>query len=232
MKIRYLGHSGFEILTPEHLKIVIDPFISNNPACQIPVEDIQADLICLTHGHADHFGDAMEIADRNNALLIANHELSIFLAQQGFETLGLNIGGSAMVQEVKITMLDAQHSSDMDFLDEVAPGGSAAGYIIQLENGYRIYHAGDTGLFGDMREIIGKIYQPDLAMLPIGDRYTMDPKAAAIASQWIYPQKVIPMHYNTFPLIEQDPKHFQDLVQSRNPEIEVLILKPGQSYED
>ena len=232
MKIRYLGHSGFEILTQEHLKIVIDPFISNNPACQIPVEDIQADLICLTHGHADHFGDAMEIADRNNALLIANHELSIFLAQQGFETLGLNIGGSSMVQEVKITMLDAQHSSDMDFLDEVAPGGSAAGYIIQLENGYRIYHAGDTGLFGDMREIIGKIYQPDLAMLPIGDRYTMDPKAAAIASQWIYPQKVIPMHYNTFPLIEQDPKHFQDLVKSQNPEIEVIILKPGQSFEE
>lgn len=232
MKIRWLGHSGFEIISEENLKIVIDPFISNNPSCQIPVEDIQADLICLTHGHADHFGDAMEIADRNNALLISNHEISIFLAQQGFETLGLNIGGSAMVQEVKITMLDAQHSSDMDFLNEVAPGGSACGYIIQLENGYRIYHAGDTGLFGDMREVIGKIYKPELAMLPIGDRFTMDPEAAAVASQWIYPQKVIPMHYNTFPLIEQDPDRFLEMVQSKNPEIEVIILKPGQSYED
>lgn len=232
MKIRWFGHSAFEIISEENLKIIIDPFISNNPACQVPVEDIQADLICLTHGHADHFGDAMEIADRNNALLIANHEISIFISEQGFETVGMNIGGSTRVGKVKITMLDAQHSSGLDFLDEVAPGGRACGYILQLENGYRIYHAGDTGLFGDMRNIIGEIYKPDMALLPIGDRFTMDPEAASRACEWIYPQKVIPMHYNTFPIIQQDPNHFMELVHSKNPEIEVIILEPGQSYQE
>ncbi|MBU4535580.1 MAG: metal-dependent hydrolase [Euryarchaeota archaeon] len=232
MEIRWFGHSAFEIVSEENLKILIDPFISNNPSCQVAVEDIGADVILLTHGHADHFGDAMEIADRSNALLIANHELSIFLAQQGFETVGMNTGGSSMVQNIKITMVDAQHSSDIDFMEEVAPGGSAAGFIIQLENGYRIYHAGDTGLFGDMKQVIGEIFKPDMAILPIGDRFTMDPEAGAIAAQWIYPQKVIPMHYNTFPIIQQDPEHFVELVKSKSPDIDVVILKPGEIYQE
>ncbi|MCK9151293.1 metal-dependent hydrolase [Methanobacterium alcaliphilum] len=230
MKLRWLGHSAFELISEENVKILIDPFISNNPACSVPVEEIEADLICVTHGHADHFGDALEIANRTGALIIANHELSIFFSQQGFQTQGMNIGASSKYQNIKVTMLDSKHSSDIDFMEEMVPGGTACGFIFELENGLKIYHAGDTGLFGDMKTIIADFYKPDIAILPIGDRYTMGPEAASQAAQWISPKKLIPMHYNTFPVIEQDADEFVNLVHSKNPDIEVIILEPGQTY--
>jgi L-ascorbate metabolism protein UlaG (beta-lactamase superfamily) len=232
VNIRWLGHSAFEIESDEGLKILIDPFISNNPACTLEVEDVKPDLICVTHGHADHFGDAMEIADRTGALLIGNHELSIFFSKQGLESKGMNIGGSLKVQNVTLTMLDAKHSSDIDFMEEVGAGGSACSFIFQMESGKKVYHAGDTGLFGDMKTVIGDIYQPDIALLPIGDRFTMGPFEASIATEWIAPSKVIPMHYNTFPIIEQDPEYFNNLVKNRIADTEVLILVPGETYSE
>lgn len=232
MNIRWLGHSAFEIKSDEGLKILVDPFISNNPSCAVAVEDLHPDLICVTHGHADHFGDAMEIADRSGALLIGNHELSIFFARQGLESRGMNIGGSSTVQNVKVTMVDAKHSSDIDFMEEITAGGSACGFIFEMEDGKKIYHAGDTGLFGDMKTIIGDIYKPDIAMLPIGDRFTMAPHEAAIAAEWIGSTKIMPMHYNTFPIIEQDPEYFKKLVQNRMEDTEVIILNPGQTYKE
>jgi L-ascorbate metabolism protein UlaG (beta-lactamase superfamily) len=230
VNIQWLGHSAFEIISEEGLRILIDPFISNNPSCEVELEELKPDLICVTHGHADHFGDALEIADRTGALLIGNHELSIFFSKQGLESRGMNMGGSTKVQNVMVTMLDARHSSDIDFMEEVGAGGSACSFIFQMENGKKIYHAGDTGLFGDMKTVIGDIYKPDIAILPIGDRFTMGPFEAAIATEWIAPLKVIPMHYNTFPIIEQDPEYFKSLVQNRTDDTEVLILDPGQTY--
>lgn len=230
MNLRWLGHSAFELTSEENLKILIDPFISNNPSCSIPVEDITADLICITHGHADHFGDAMEIADRTGAMVIANHEISIFFSRQGFETQGMNIGGSSNFHNIKITMVDAIHSSDIDFMEEVTPGGKACGFIFQLENGKKVYHAGDTSLFSDLKFIIGNYYKPDIALIPIGDRYTMGLQDASTAVEWISPQKVIPMHYNTFPVIKQDPEDFVDLVKIKSPKTEVIILDPGETY--
>ncbi len=231
MELRWFGHSAFEIISEEETRILIDPFISNNPTCNIPVEELKADLIFVTHGHADHLGDAMEIADRNKALLVGTHELSVFFSKQGLESEGMNIGGSLKFDDIKVTMVDAKHSPDIDFTEEIIPGGSACGFIFQLEDGRRIYHAGDTGLFTDMKTVIGEIYKPNIALLPIGDRYTMGPEDAIIAAKWISPQKVIPMHYNTFPVIEQDPTIFKETLEKET-SLEVIILGPGETYKE
>lgn len=229
MEITWFGHSAFKI-TEDNLKILIDPFISNNPVCTYPVEEIDADIICITHGHSDHFGDALEIANRTGALILSNHEISLFVSQQGIQSQGMNIGGSYKFHDVKFTMVDAKHSSVIDLSEETIPGGSAAGFIIELKDGTKIYHAGDTGLFSDLKTIIGEIYKPDIAILPIGDLFVMNPEDAAMATSWINPKKVIPMHYNTFPLIEQDTDKFVNLVKSKNQNTEVIILEPGETY--
>jgi len=231
MEIRWLGHSAFQI-NYENLKVLVDPFISNNPVCQLKVEEVDADIICVTHGHADHFGDTMEIANRTGAVIVSNHEHSVYLAKQGFETMGMNIGGTVKIHNTKITMLNSIHSSDMDFIDEIGAGGSSCAYILQMENGRKIYHSGDTGLFGDMKMVIGDIYKPDIALLPIGDRYTMGPFEASIAAEWINPEVLIPMHYNTFPVIEQDGEEFKDMVELKNKDMKVVVLEPGQIYKE
>jgi L-ascorbate metabolism protein UlaG (beta-lactamase superfamily) len=128
-------------------------------------------------------------------------------------------------------MVNAIHSSDMDFIDGIGPGGSSCGYIIQLENDRKIYHSGDTGIFGDMKSVIKSIYRPQIALLPIGDRYTMGIKEASIAASWIEPEIIIPMHYNTFPVIEQNPYRFKDLVELST-ESKVRVLKPGETYSE
>jgi len=230
MEIRWLTHSAFEIISDEGVKILIDPFISGNPACTLPVEDIDADIICITHGHADHFGDAMEIANNTNATIVANHEISLFLDKQGFDCVSVNIGGSVDINNIRITMFDAKHSSSIDFTEEVHPGGNPGSFLITLEDGTKIFHAGDTALFSDLETIVGKIYKPDIAMVPIGDKFTMGPFEAALAAMWIAPQIVIPMHYNTFPVIEQDPVIFSNFVKQLHPEVEVLILNPLESF--
>lgn len=231
MEIRWLGHSAFQI-NYENLKILIDPFISNNPVCPVTVEEVDAEIICVTHGHADHFGDTMEIANRTGAVIVSNHEHSVYLSKQGFETMGMNIGGTIRVHNIEITMVNSTHSSDMDFIEEIGAGGSSCGYILHMENGRKIYHSGDTGLFGDMKTVIGDIYKVDIALLPIGDRYTMGPFEASIAAEWINPEVLIPMHYNTFPVIEQDGEEFKDAVELKNKDMRVVILEPGQIYKE
>lgn len=232
MEITWFGHSTFQIISEKGLKILIDPFISNNPACDVPLNEIEADVICVTHGHSDHFGDAVLLAKENNAVIISNHEISLFSTNEGIESIGMNIGGSITYQGVKFTMVDARHTSSIDFYEDMIVGGSAAGFIVELENNTKIYHAGDTALFGDMEKIIGNIYQPDIAILPIGDRFTMGLHDAAIAINWISPKKVIPMHYNTFPAIEQDVNLFGQIINKLTPETELIILKSGETYKE
>ena len=231
MEIRWLGHSAFEIISDNDVHILIDPFISNNPLCQVPVEDLNPDIILLTHGHSDHFGDALEISNRTNAPIACVHEISLFLANQGIRNIGVNIGGSFEFRNIKFTMLEAKHSCDIDMVEDIVSGGAAASFLITLEDGTKIFHAGDTGLFGDMKDIIGNIYKPDIAMVPIGDKFTMGPFEAALASMWLNPKVVIPMHYNTFPPIEQDPAIFSNFVTQFNPKIDVLIMNPDEYFE-
>ena len=231
MEIRWLGHSAFEIISDNDVHILIDPFISNNPSCQVLVEDLNPDIILLTHGHSDHLGDALEISNRTNAPIACIHEISLFLDHQGIRNIGVNIGGSFEFRGIKFTMLEAKHSSDIDMVEEIVPGGTAASFLITLEDGTKIFHAGDTGLFGDMKDIIGNIYKPDIAMVPIGDKFTMGPFEAALASMWLNPKVVIPMHYNTFPPIEQDPAIFSNFVTQFNPKIYVLVMNPDEYFK-
>ena len=231
MEIRWLGHSAFEIITDENVKILIDPFISNNPACPVPVEELKPDIILVTHGHADHLGDAMEISNLTQASIAGTHELSLFLSKQGIRNISLNLGGSFVFRDIKFTMLEAKHSADIDIVEETAPGGIACGFLITFSDGTKIYHAGDTGLFGDMKTIIGEIYKPDIVLVPIGDKFTMGPFEAALATRWMNPKVVIPMHYNTFPPIEQDPSIFANFVSQLNPNIDVVILNPDEYFK-
>jgi len=231
MEIRWLGHSAFEIITDENVKILIDPFISNNPACPVPVEELKPDIILVTHGHADHLGDAMEISNLTQAPIAGTHELSLFLSKQGIRNISLNLGGSFVFRDIKFTMLEAKHSADIDIVEETAPGGIACGFLITFSDGTKIYHAGDTGLFGDMKTIIGEIYKPDIVLVPIGDKFTMGPFEAALATRWMNPKVVIPMHYNTFPPIEQDPSIFANFVSQLNPNIDVVILNPDEYFK-
>ena len=231
MRINWLGHSAFHILTDKNISILIDPFIRDNPACPVSVEDLKADIICVTHGHKDHFGDAVELAQKNKALVVCNHEHSVYLSQQGLETTGMNMGGTIEAEGIKITMVNAIHSSDMDFIADMGPGGSSCGYILELENERKIYHSGDTSIFGDMKTVIKTIYRPQIALIPIGDRYTMGIREASIAAQWLEPEVIIPMHYNTFPVIEQNPYRFKELVELST-ETKVTVLKPGETYQE
>ena len=218
MEIRWLGHSAFELISDEGVKILVDPFISNNPACPLPVEELEANIICITHGHSDHFGDAMEIANNTNATLVANHEISLFLGEQGFDCVSMNTGGSVSIQGVKITMLDAKHSSSIDFTEEIRPAGDPGSFLFTFEDGTKVFHAGDTGLFSDMENVIGKIYKPG-------------PFEGALAAMWLAPKVVIPMHYNTFPVIEQDPAIFSNFVNQLHPNVEVVIMNPLEYYK-
>ena len=193
MKIRYLGHSSFLI---ENL--LIDPFISGNPKCNTDPMDIKCSIICVTHDHPDHLGDAFEIAKNNDAVVVAIHEIAQLASSKGIKSEGMNIGGTVKVGEWKIKMVNAQHSAGV---------GHPAGFILK-KSGKTIYHAGDTGLFGDMK-LIGE-EGIDIAMLPVGDRYTMGTDDALKAVKLLKPKIVIPMHYGTFPIINPSPDEFKN----------------------
>jgi len=231
MRITWLGHSAFKIVTDKDLTILIDPFISENPSCPCSLDEVQADVICITHGHQDHFGDTLELARRDGSLVICIHELSKYLECQGIEAVGMNMGGTVETHDIRVTMVNSNHSSDMDFVEGMGPGGSSCGFILELENGRKIYHSGDTGIFGDMKTVIRDIYGPHLALLPIGDRFTMGPMEAKLAVGWLEVEMVIPMHYNTFPVIEQNAEKFKEDVESSTG-VKVVVLEPGETYQE
>jgi L-ascorbate metabolism protein UlaG (beta-lactamase superfamily) len=225
MKITWFGHSAF--LIQGRNKVLVDPFLTGNPMAPITADRVDCDIVCVTHGHGDHLGDAASIAKRTGATVASILELSNYLAKGGVNAVGFNIGGTTRILETNITLTPAIHSSS------VAEGGdemmmaSPTGMII--DTGKPVYHAGDTCLFSDMK-LIGDIYRPHVAMLPIGDFYTMGPAQAAVAVKLIRPKIAIPMHYGTFPAIRQDPKIFESLTKKQS-KAKVVILKPGESLE-
>ncbi len=227
VKITWLGHAAF--LIEGSKTVLIDPFITGNPASPVKPQDLKPDVIAVTHGHGDHVGDTVEIAKANNCPVVCIHELSRILADAGAESVGMNIGGTAVVNDVAFTMTPALHSADVEAGGKIISAGCAAGFVVGLD-GVKIYHAGDTGVFYDMK-LIGELYEPDVALLPVGDWYTMGPKEAAKAVELIKPKVVIPMHYGTFPVISGSPEEFSRLVEECCPEVKVVVLKPGESFE-
>lgn len=204
MKISWHGHSCILIETYLDKKIIIDPFISDNPASDLDVNALEIDVILLTHAHNDHFGDTIDLARRNDALVVSSVEIADFLENLGLKSFGLNIGGKYEFDFGTVELVFASHSSTLHYEGKDIPLGNPAGIVFE-SGGVRLYHAGDTGLFSDMK-LIKNI---DCALLPIGDVYTMGIEDAATASQWIGANITIPIHYNTFPLIESNPYDFK-----------------------
>ncbi|MHC5269824.1 metal-dependent hydrolase [Enterococcus sp. LJL98] len=210
MEITFHGHSVVAIELKNGIRLLIDPFISGNPVTDLVAEEVQADYVLITHGHNDHVGDMVEIAKKNNAMVISMVEICDFAEKQGVkQTHGMNIGGSFDFPFGRLTLTPAIHSSSYTLTTgENLYMGLAAGLLLEIE-GKTIYHAGDTAEFRDM-DLLGENAAIDVAFLPIGDNFTMGPKEALRAAQRIKAKRVVPIHYNTFPVIEQDGQAFVD----------------------
>ncbi|MBS3906143.1 MAG: metal-dependent hydrolase [Syntrophaceae bacterium] len=230
-KITFLGHSAFKIVSPKGVVIYIDPFLSGNPKTPPELKAVdKADLILVTHGHGDHVGDTLSIAEKTNARIVAMPELGRYLTRKGAKNVtGMNKGGTFTSHGIAITMVHAIHSSSVTEGDQVIYTGEPAGFVIRFENGFTLYYAGDTGVFGDMK-IIGEIYKPELSLLPIGSHFTMDPREAAYASKLLGSKYVIPMHYGTFPALTGTTEEFVKLMKEV-PQTKVLVVKPGETVQ-
>ncbi|HXG23008.1 MAG TPA: metal-dependent hydrolase [Chthonomonadales bacterium] len=229
LSLTWLGHATFLIHTPGGKTILIDPWVENNPACPADRKRIgRCDLMLLTHAHFEHIGDAIPIAILTGAQVVGIVELLSWLQKKGVKnTHAMNKGGTQHFDGIAVTMVHADHSCGITDGDQILYGGEAVGYVVRFENGYTIYHAGDTNVFGDMA-LIGELYRPDLAMIPIGDHYTMSPLEAAKAVRLIGAKQIVPMHFGTFPVLTGTPEALRSRLADLE-EITVHDLKPGDT---
>jgi len=232
----WLGHGSFKLETSSGKIIYLDPWIDGNPACPIKLSDInQADIICVTHGHIDHIGDSIKIAKKTGAVFISTPELGFFarkngIPDEGGELCPLNIGGSLTIRGTRVIMTNAVHTSDIMVSDtEEVAGSGSCGYVLVNEDDVRVYFAGDTGVFGDMR-LIADLYVPQLAVMPVGGKYNMGVREAAYAAHLIRPKVFIPMHYGTFPDQKADLQELRDLLKAFAPFTNLIVLIPGESF--
>ena len=221
MKLRYFSHSAFQLTTSGGKKILIDPFLSNNPTSPVKAKDVSADYIILTHAHGDHIGDSFEIAKRCNSTFICVNELANYCQSKGFKAHNMHIGGGHNFDFGRVKFTIAHHGS---LTPDNHYAGEPAGVIVSSD-GKTIYHTGDTGLFYDMK-LIGEMNQIDYMLLPIGDNFTMGINDAAKAVELVSPKIAIPMHYNTFPVITADPYEFKKLVEGKG--LKSLVLNFGE----
>ena len=229
VRITWLGHATFQIEIGQGETVIIDPWLEGNPAYPKSHSLSRLDAMLLTHGHFDHINDAIPLGKRFCPKVVGIFELCHWLASKGVEnTLPMNKGGTQQVGSLKVTMTHADHSCGILDGDQILYGGEACGYVVELPDGRRFYHAGDTNVFGDM-ELIRELYNPELAMLPIGDLFTMSPREAAMACRFLRPKKVIPMHFGTFPPLVGRPEQLRALLKDQ-PGIEVVALEPGKTF--
>jgi L-ascorbate metabolism protein UlaG (beta-lactamase superfamily) len=220
MRVTWHGHSFFE-LEANGTTVLVDPFLDGNPGTDAEPADFDPDVVAVTHGHHDHAGDG----DRFDAPVVCQPELAEYYGEKGVDATGMNVGGTYEEEDVEFTMTKAFHSSgapeDGDF-DRYA--GTPAGFVVD-DGETRFYHAGDTSLFGDMKTVVRDVYSPDAAAVPIGDHFTMGPHDAATAVEWLGVEYAFPMHYDTFPPIEQDPDEFANGVERAT----VHVPEPGET---
>lgn len=230
VQVTWLGHSTFKIEAAGKT-ILIDPWVANNPACPSSLKKFKKiDLMLCTHGHGDHIGDAVPLVKEHQPTVVGIFELCMWLGKKGAKKVSpMNKGGSQTAEGVRITMVHADHSCGIQDDDgSIIYGGEAVGYVIEFANGVKLYHAGDTNVFGDMK-IIQELYMPDYAMLPIGDLFTMGPREVEYACTLLRPKVVIPMHFGTFPALTGKPKDLEKFSDDLG--IEVWEMKPGETRE-
>jgi L-ascorbate metabolism protein UlaG (beta-lactamase superfamily) len=223
VQLTWLGHASFRFDTPGGKRVYVDPFLDGPTCPDGEKEPERVDVIALTHGHGDHVGSTVELTGKFSPTVVAQIELKGWLGSQGAdvgELPGINKGGTQDADGVRFTMTHAHHSSsgpDGEYL------GEAAGFVVEVENGTKLYFAGDTNVFTDM-QLIGRIYEPDVAVLPIGDHFTMGPKEAAIALELLGVSRCVPCHYGTFPLLHGTPEELAQLT-----DVELLVMQPGDT---
>lgn len=229
--IKYLGHSTFLFTTPGGKRLLIDPWVNENPACPESDKELEPiDSILITHGHFDHVQEAVSIAKKFQSQVACIFEISVWLGKKGVGNVtGMNKGGTVQLGDIRATMVNAYHSSGIiEDGGQVIYAGEAAGFVVEFENGFKIYHAGDTCVFGDMK-LIADIYEPEVLLLPIGGHYTMDPLQAAYACRLMNAKKVIPMHYGTFPALTGTPEKLAEL--TRDLGTEIIVMRPGETLD-
>ena len=241
VEVLWLGQAAFTITSPGGKVIVLDPFLVNNPKTPAEYKNLdklgKVDLILITHGHGDHVGDVKELAAKTNAKVYGPAGLIATLVDLGWVSAeqGVRFGKGGKVQplgpSITVTQVRAEHSSEVTITDPATkkstthPGGEPAGFIVEMENGFKVYHMGDTGLFGDMK-LIADYYKPDLILMPIGGHFVMDPQDAAHATrEWLKPKFVIPMHYGTFPVLKGMPQEYMAALGQTT--TKVFPINPG-----
>lgn len=228
----YLGHATVRCNLPGGEVVLIDPWVMGNPWCPDHLKHFERlDAMLITHAHGDHMGDAVELARRHRPRrIVASYELCTWLTSKGIENCsGMNLGGTQEVLGLSVSMVRADHSCGLEDEGKVLYGGVAAGYVVKLDGGFTFYHAGDTALFSDM-QLIAELYRPELAFLPIGDHFTMDPQQAARACRYLGVRKVVPIHWGTFPVLTGTPQRLVKALEDLGVTCEVVALKPGETY--